>query len=46
MKRDMELIRRLLLETEGLGYDGDMGEKKYNVSWFDDVEGEVFFLPC
>ncbi|WP_059043974.1 DUF2513 domain-containing protein [Paenibacillus rubinfantis] len=43
MKRDMDLIRRLLLETENLGYDGDRYNRTYLNSWFDGVEDDIFF---
>ncbi len=43
MKRDMDLIRRLLLETETLDRDGDMFKRTYAGSWFDDVDDDVFY---
>ncbi|EPY08221.1 hypothetical protein PAALTS15_05828 [Paenibacillus alvei TS-15] len=43
MKRDMELIRRLLLETETLSYDGGMRSRKFGGSWFNDVEDDAFY---
>lgn len=43
MKRDMELIRRILLETETLGIDGDIYTREYKTSWFEDVQEHVFY---
>ncbi|PPQ47836.1 hypothetical protein C5G87_17125 [Paenibacillus peoriae] len=43
MRRDMDLIRRLLIETETLGYDGDMNSRVYGSSWFEDVEDDAFY---